>query len=77
MESLRANLLEEYPKPEITQLYTTDGKKAGRQIRQQCHLIFVPDEPEPETLPKTLLPTTVAVLLTAMLVSRAKKNSSG
>lgn len=73
MESLPASLLEEINTPEVTQLYTADGKKAGRQIRHRWHLIFVPDEPDPEPLPKTLLPTAVALLLTVMLVSRSRK----
>ncbi len=66
MDGLPASFLEDYDKPEVTQFYTAEGKKAGRQIRQRTHLIFVPDEPEPEPLPKTLLPTAAALLLTVM-----------
>ena len=58
----------------ITQLYTDDGKKAGRQIRHREHLIFVPDEAEPEPLPKTLLPT-AALLLNVILVFLPRRKS--
>lgn len=76
MESLPTSLLEEINKPEVTQFYTADGKKAGRQIRHRWHLIFVPDELDenPEPLPKTLLPT-AALLLTLIFMLWPKNKS--
>ncbi len=64
----------DFDKAEIEQFYAPDGKPTYKQIRYRRHLIHVRNEQhEDDYMPKTLLPTADALLLTVIVFFGKKK----
>ena len=64
----------DFDKVETEQFYSPNGKPTYKQIRYRTHLIYVQnDQHDDDYMPKTLLPTAAALLLTVIVFFGKKK----